>query len=118
MSLFLFINNDLRLSSFRIPRADENERPSLGCQVQAVPDLCTASISEIAYVLPNPGVWMPADGQRQGVRCRRLRIPGAPKTETDCSDNLFSMAMVLASLESARTGKKVFIADLLNMGNV
>jgi predicted dehydrogenase len=33
--------------------------------------------------------------------------------ETDCSDNQFSMAMVLASLESARTGQKVFIADLL-----
>ncbi|SDL20589.1 Predicted dehydrogenase [Paenibacillus sp. OK060] len=33
--------------------------------------------------------------------------------ETDCSDNQFSMAMVLASLESARTGQKVLIADLL-----
>ncbi|MFS0870754.1 Gfo/Idh/MocA family protein [Paenibacillus xylanilyticus] len=33
--------------------------------------------------------------------------------ETDCSDNQFSMAMVLASLESARSGRKVFIADLL-----
>ena len=33
--------------------------------------------------------------------------------ETDCSDNQFSMAMVLASLESARTGQKVLIADLM-----
>ena len=33
--------------------------------------------------------------------------------ETDCSDNQYSMAMVLASLESARTGQKVLIADLL-----
>ncbi|MET3938049.1 putative dehydrogenase [Paenibacillus sp. PvP094] len=35
--------------------------------------------------------------------------------ETDCSDNQFSMAMVLASLESARTGQKVLIADLMQV---
>ncbi|MEN1988349.1 Gfo/Idh/MocA family protein [Paenibacillus hubeiensis] len=33
--------------------------------------------------------------------------------ETHCSDNQYSMAMVLGSLESARIGQKVWIADLL-----
>ncbi|WP_136605473.1 Gfo/Idh/MocA family protein [Paenibacillus dokdonensis] len=36
------------------------------------------------------------------------------KPETDCSDNIYSMAMVLASLESAKTGSKVLIADIMN----
>ncbi|MCV9887156.1 Gfo/Idh/MocA family protein [Metabacillus halosaccharovorans] len=31
------------------------------------------------------------------------------KAETDCEDNIKSMAMVFAAIESARTGKKVFI---------
>ncbi|SFE23274.1 Predicted dehydrogenase [Paenibacillus algorifonticola] len=35
------------------------------------------------------------------------------KPETDCSDNIYSMAMVLASLESARLGQKVLIADMM-----
>ncbi|WP_338556423.1 Gfo/Idh/MocA family oxidoreductase [Paenibacillus sp. KS-LC4] len=35
------------------------------------------------------------------------------KPETDSSDNIYSMAMVLASLESARLGKKVLIADMM-----
>ncbi len=33
--------------------------------------------------------------------------------ETASSDNIYSMAMVLASLESARLGQKVYIADLM-----
>ncbi len=36
------------------------------------------------------------------------------KPETDCSDNLYSMAMVLAALESAKTGNKVRIAEWMN----
>jgi hypothetical protein len=35
------------------------------------------------------------------------------KPETDCSDNIYSMAMVLASLESAKTGQKVQIARFM-----
>jgi predicted dehydrogenase len=35
------------------------------------------------------------------------------KPETDSSDNIYSMAMVLASLESARLGQKVLIADVM-----
>ena len=35
------------------------------------------------------------------------------KPETDSSDNIYSMAMVLASLESARLGQKVLIADMI-----
>ncbi|MGO4347740.1 Gfo/Idh/MocA family protein [Paenibacillus sp. MCAF9] len=35
------------------------------------------------------------------------------KPETDCSDNIYSMAMVLASLESAKTGQKVQIAGFM-----
>lgn len=35
------------------------------------------------------------------------------KPETDCSDNIYSMAMVLASLESAKTGKKIIISDFM-----
>lgn len=35
------------------------------------------------------------------------------KPETDCSDNIFSMAMVLASVESANTGRKVQISDFM-----
>ncbi|MNP49880.1 hypothetical protein D3C76_1440960 [compost metagenome] len=35
------------------------------------------------------------------------------KAETDCSDNIYSMAMVLAALESAKTGHKVLIADFI-----
>ncbi|KQN99852.1 Gfo/Idh/MocA family protein [Paenibacillus sp. Leaf72] len=35
------------------------------------------------------------------------------KPETDSSDNIYSMAMVLASLESARLGQKVLIADMM-----
>lgn len=35
------------------------------------------------------------------------------KPETDCSDNIYSMAMVLAALESAKTGRKVLIADFM-----
>ncbi|KRE49624.1 Gfo/Idh/MocA family protein [Paenibacillus sp. Soil522] len=35
------------------------------------------------------------------------------KPETDCSDNIYSMAMVLAALESAKTGQKVLIADFM-----
>ncbi|MBD2867480.1 Gfo/Idh/MocA family protein [Paenibacillus arenilitoris] len=35
------------------------------------------------------------------------------KPETDCGDNLYSMAMVLAALESAKTGRKVMIADFI-----
>ncbi|AIQ47055.1 oxidoreductase [Paenibacillus sp. FSL R7-0273] len=34
--------------------------------------------------------------------------------ETDCRDNLYSMAMVFGALESARTGRKLEIASLLN----
>lgn len=36
------------------------------------------------------------------------------KPETDCSDNIYSMAMVLAARESAKTGRKVLIADFMN----
>ncbi|GIO29208.1 MULTISPECIES: Gfo/Idh/MocA family protein [Paenibacillus] len=36
------------------------------------------------------------------------------KPETDCSDNLFSMAMVLAALESAKTQSKVDIVKWIN----
>lgn len=35
------------------------------------------------------------------------------RPETDCSDNIYSMAMVLAALESAKTGRKVMISDVL-----
>lgn len=35
------------------------------------------------------------------------------KPETDCSDNIYSMAMVLASLASAKTGQKVLISDFM-----
>lgn len=34
--------------------------------------------------------------------------------ETDCRDNIYSMAMVFGALESARTGRKLEIADLLS----
>lgn len=34
--------------------------------------------------------------------------------ETDCRDNIYSMAMVIGALESARTGRKLEITDLLN----
>lgn len=34
------------------------------------------------------------------------------KAETDCEDNIKSMAMVFAAIESARTGKKVFIEEI------
>jgi predicted dehydrogenase len=33
--------------------------------------------------------------------------------ETACSDNIYSMAMVLAALESAKSGQKVLIADFM-----
>ncbi|WP_424766841.1 Gfo/Idh/MocA family protein [Paenibacillus sp. sgz302251] len=36
------------------------------------------------------------------------------KPETDCSDNIYSMAMVLAALDSAKTGRKVMIADFMD----
>jgi predicted dehydrogenase len=36
------------------------------------------------------------------------------KPETDCSDNIYSMAMVLAALESAKTGSKVLIAEFMD----
>ncbi|WP_339294140.1 Gfo/Idh/MocA family oxidoreductase [Paenibacillus sp. FSL W7-1279] len=35
------------------------------------------------------------------------------KPETDCSDNVYSMAMVLAALESAKTGQKVMISEFM-----
>jgi ribosomal protein L21 len=35
------------------------------------------------------------------------------KAETDCSDNLMSMAMVFAAIESAKRGEKVMIAKWL-----
>ncbi|WP_028610238.1 Gfo/Idh/MocA family protein [Paenibacillus harenae] len=35
------------------------------------------------------------------------------KPETDCGDNIYSMAMVLAALESAKTERKVRIADFM-----
>ena len=34
--------------------------------------------------------------------------------ETDCRDNIYSMAMVFGALESARTGRKLEIAGLMN----
>ncbi|MNI57984.1 hypothetical protein D3C73_1130760 [compost metagenome] len=34
--------------------------------------------------------------------------------ETDCRDNIHSMAMVFGALESARTGRKLEIAGFLN----
>ncbi|MDF2726394.1 MAG: oxidoreductase [Paenibacillus sp.] len=40
------------------------------------------------------------------------------KPETDCSDNIYSMAMVLAALESAKTGRKVMIADFMQAASV
>ncbi|MDQ0111866.1 Gfo/Idh/MocA family protein [Paenibacillus harenae] len=40
------------------------------------------------------------------------------KAETDCSDNIYSMAMVLASLESAKTGARVNIAEFMNRPSV
>lgn len=40
------------------------------------------------------------------------------KAETDCSDNIYSMAMVLASLESAKTGQKVNIADFMKRSSL
>ena len=36
------------------------------------------------------------------------------KPETDCSDNVYSMAMVLAALESAKTGRKIMISEFMN----
>jgi hypothetical protein len=33
--------------------------------------------------------------------------------ETDCRDNRYSMAMVLGALESARTGRKLNIAEFI-----
>ncbi|KAF9113864.1 hypothetical protein BGX30_006801 [Mortierella sp. GBA39] len=38
------------------------------------------------------------------------------KPETDCSDNIYSMAMVLAALESAKTGSKVLIREVMEAG--
>jgi predicted dehydrogenase len=35
------------------------------------------------------------------------------RSETDCRDNLYSMAMVHGAIESSRTGRKIFISDLL-----
>ena len=35
------------------------------------------------------------------------------KPETDCGDNVYSMAMVLAALESAKTGQKVMISEFM-----
>ncbi|MBB6634558.1 Gfo/Idh/MocA family protein [Cohnella thailandensis] len=36
--------------------------------------------------------------------------------ETDCRDNRYSMAMVLAALESAKTGQKVMLESMLKLG--
>ncbi|WP_256757030.1 Gfo/Idh/MocA family protein [Cohnella sp. WQ 127256] len=33
--------------------------------------------------------------------------------ETDCRDNIYSMAMVLGAIESSKTGQKIMISDLL-----
>ncbi|MEK5642612.1 oxidoreductase [Paenibacillus rhizosphaerae] len=38
------------------------------------------------------------------------------KPETDCSDNIYSMAMVLAALESAKKGSKVLIREVMEAG--
>ncbi len=35
------------------------------------------------------------------------------RAETDCRDNLFSMAMVLGAMESSRSGRKVLMSELL-----
>lgn len=40
------------------------------------------------------------------------------KPETDCSDNIYSMAMVLAAVESAKIGQKVLIADFMGAASV
>jgi predicted dehydrogenase len=40
------------------------------------------------------------------------------KPETDCSDNIYSMAMVLAAVESAKTGQKVLISDFMGAAGV
>ncbi|GAB6931042.1 Gfo/Idh/MocA family oxidoreductase [Paenibacillus sp. JCM 10914] len=41
-------------------------------------------------------------------------LEAGTKPETDCSDNVYSMAMVLAALESAKLGRKVMISELMN----
>ncbi len=35
------------------------------------------------------------------------------KAETDCRDNIHSMAMVLGAIESSKTGRKIMISDLM-----
>lgn len=41
-------------------------------------------------------------------------LEAGTKPETDCSDNIYSMAMVLAALESAKSGQKIMISEFMN----
>ncbi len=43
-----------------------------------------------------------------------LSLSEQRSAETDCRDNIYSMAMVFGALESARTGRKLEIAEMMN----
>ncbi len=43
-----------------------------------------------------------------------LSLSEVRPAETDCRDNIYSMAMVFGALESARTGRKLEIAEMMN----
>lgn len=56
-----------------------------------------------------PGVWKGNEGHTGCLDEMFNSLIGERKAETDCSDNIKSMAMVFGAIESAKTGKKVML---------
>jgi len=57
------------------------------------------------------GDWMGNEGHAGCLDEMFTALIEGRKAETDCSDNIKSMAMVFGAIESARTGKKIMLHD-------
>lgn len=58
--------------------------------------------------------WVGREGHEGCLDEMFLALEEGRKAETDCSDNIKSMEMVFAAIESARTGKKVYLKHTSN----
>lgn len=61
-----------------------------------------------------PNVWEGQEGHFGCLDEMFASIAEDRRAETDCRDNIYSMAMVFAAIESAKTGQKVIIESLFS----
>jgi len=72
------------------------------------------NIDDVSFIkkmktIDKPGIWIGNEGHYGCLDEMFTALIERRKAETDCSDNIKSMAMVFGAIESAKTGKKVLI---------